>query len=195
MSACADGPAPAGADLPRRVGPGAYRCASPLATRRLGEALGACLMPGDLVVLSGDLGAGKTCLTGGVSAALGDARPVTSPTFTIMSVHDQGRVPLYHFDLYRLDDADQLGDAGVYDALDSDGACLVEWGERFSEELGEERLDLELRRDQPPADGGEPARLVRATAHGPRARDLLAQLDRALGRAASGPEGPAPGRA
>lgn len=179
-SAPAPGTSAPASELPQLLGPGSYRCATPEATHRLGEALGSCLESGDLVILSGDLGAGKTCFTGGVAAALGDTRPVTSPTFTIMSIHDQGRLPLYHFDLYRLDDAEQLGDAGVYDALDSDGACLVEWGERFSEELGQERLDLDLRREQITSDASEPARLITAHAYGQRAEELLAQFDHAV---------------
>ncbi len=174
-----------------RLGPGAYRSPSAAATARLGELLGGLLRPGDVVVLTGDLGAGKTCLTAGVARGLGDAGPVTSPTFTIMCVHDGGRVPLYHFDLYRLDDPAQLDDIGLYDALDGDGACLVEWGELFSDELGDERLDLELVRDDAHGEPGEePARLVRLEPRGARARALADALDAAVLRdGADGPRG------
>ena len=136
-----------------RLAWGHYRTLDPTATARIGEALGSLLEPGDVVVLTGDLGAGKTCLTGGVACGLGDGSAVTSPTFAIMAVHDGGRIPLYHFDLYRLEDAGQLEDTGIYDMLDGDGACLVEWGDLFSDELGDERLDLALLRDP----GADPA--------------------------------------
>ncbi len=166
-----------------RLGPGRYRSADAAATTRLGELLGGLLQPGDVVVLSGDLGAGKTCLTGGVARGLGDARPVTSPTFTIMCVHDGGRIPLYHFDLYRLESVDGLDDIGLYDALDGDGACLVEWGELFSDELGDERLDMVLTRDDAhAAPGEEPARLLALTARGERAEELAGELDAAVAR-------------
>lgn len=162
-----------------RLGEGAYRVGSPAAMRVLGEALGRVLQAGDVVVLTGDLGAGKTCLTGGVAAGLGDESAVTSPTFTIMAVHDEGRIPLYHFDLYRLEGAEQLDDVGIYDVLDADGVCLVEWGESYVDELGDERLDVTITREATPAASGyaEPARILRATPHGQRAEELLKAWD------------------
>lgn len=164
-----------------RLGAGRYRSGSREDTARLGELLGAALLPGDVVVLTGDLGAGKTCLTGGVARGLGDLGPVTSPTFTIMCVHDGGRLPLYHFDLYRLEDPAELDDVGIYDLLEADGACLVEWGELFAEELGDERLDVAVLRDENGAHGvGEPARLVELRPHGSRAEELAAAVDAAV---------------
>ncbi len=165
-----------------RLAWGRYRSFDPAATARIGETLGSLLEPGDVVVLTGDLGAGKTCLTGGVARGLGDGSAVTSPTFAIMAVHDGGRIPLYHFDLYRLEDAGQLEDTGLYDMLDGDGACLVEWGDLFSDELGDERLDLALLRD-PEADpaAGEPPRIVEVRPQGTRAQRLADALDAALG--------------
>lgn len=165
---------------PRVLGPGRYRCAGPEAMRALGRALGACLQAGHVVVLSGDLGAGKTCLTGGAAQGLGDASPVTSPTFQIMCVHDGGRVPLYHFDLYRLDDAAQLEDVGLYDVLGGDGACLVEWGDLFDDELGEGRLDVRITREPVALEGVEPARIVEARGRDEEHRALLERLDAAL---------------
>lgn len=165
------------------VGERAYRSASGEATARLGELLGELLQEGDVVVLNGDLGAGKTCLTAGVARGLGDTSSVTSPTFTVMCVHDRGRIPLYHFDLYRLDDSSQLDDVGIFDALDGDGACLVEWGGLFEGELGEERLDVELRRDDAVArPGEEPARLIALAPFGARAEELAARLREAVER-------------
>ena len=134
-------------ETPEVLGPGRFRCASSQAMRALGEALGRALEPGDVVFLTGDLGAGKTCFTGGVAAGLGDAGPVTSPTFQIMCVHDAGRMPLFHFDLYRLESADQLEDVGVFEALEDDGACLIEWAEMFAEELGDEHLEVRITRE------------------------------------------------
>ncbi len=162
---------------------GSYLLADADATHQLGKLFAGSLKPGDVVVLSGDLGAGKTCFTGGVAAGLGDSRPVTSPTFTIMTVHDGGSIPLYHFDLYRLDDADQLDDVGLYDALEGDGACLIEWGERFADEIGDDRLDLVFTRDESAAavddkpEGDEPPRRVVAHPHGTRAQQLAQAFD------------------
>jgi len=170
-------------DTPRaqRLAPGRYRTFAPQDTAWLGEVLGGLLQEGDVVVLSGDLGAGKTCLTGGVARGLGDPSRVTSPTFTIMCVHDAGRIPLYHFDLYRLDDPSQLGDVGLFDVLEADGACLIEWGDLFADELGEDRLDGALRRDEAAGDPGcEPPRLLELAAHGARAQELAAAFDEAV---------------
>lgn len=167
---------------PERVGAGEWRLASPEATRALGVCLGRVLQAGDVLILTGDLGAGKTCLTGGVAQGLGDDSAVTSPTFTIMAVHDQGRIPLYHFDLYRLTSAEELDDVGIYDVLEADGACLIEWGEAYTDELGDERLDVTLTREAVGAgeEAGEPARMLRAAAHGQRAEELLAAWDAAV---------------
>ncbi len=146
-------------------------------TIALGERLGALLAPGDVLVLTGDLGAGKTQLTKGIAAGMGVADEVTSPTFTILMVHEGASMPLHHFDLYRLDDPDQLEDIGLYETLDGDGACVIEWGEQFVEEIGPERLDVVIVRldDQAPS-GEEPPREVRLVAHGARAQRLLQEL-------------------
>lgn len=170
-------------DTPRaeRLATGVYRTYGPAATAALGELLGGLLQEGDVLVLSGDLGAGKTCLTGGVARGLGDFSRVTSPTFTIMCVHDAGRIPLYHFDLYRLDDPAQLDDVGIFDLLEADGACLIEWGDLFADELGEDRLDVALRRDEVAGDPGcEPPRLLELAAHGARAQELASAFDEAV---------------
>lgn len=164
-------------DFPQVLGPGRFRCATPGAMRALGRALGECLVPGDVVFLTGDLGAGKTCLTGGVAAGLGDEGPVTSPTFQIMCVHDAGRMPLYHFDLYRLTGPDQLEDVGVYEAFEGDGACLVEWADMFADELGDEHLGLRLTREPVDERGDEPARVVEVIPSGARACELARELD------------------
>lgn len=147
-------------------------------TIALGERLGALLQAGDVLVLTGDLGAGKTQLTKGIAAGMGVEDDVTSPTFNILMVYDGERMPLYHFDLYRLDDPDQLEDIGLYEMLDGDGACVIEWGEQFSDEIGPERLDVYLTRlDEQAAVGEEPPREVRFVAHGERAEEIVAALE------------------
>lgn len=85
-------------------------------TIAFGELVASCLQDGDVLVLTGGLGVGKTHFTKGVSAGLGDTRPVTSPTFSLMAVHDEGRIPLFHFDLYRLERAEELA-AAIDDAV------------------------------------------------------------------------------
>ena len=147
-------------------------------TEALGERLAARLTGGEVIAYTGDLGAGKTCFTGGVAAGLGDAGPVTSPTFQIMCVHDAGRMPLFHFDLYRLESADQLEDVGVFEALEDDGACLIEWAEMFAEELGDEHLEVRITREPVGADAAEPARVVELSAAGERATQLAHAFER-----------------
>ena len=147
-------------------------------TIALGERLGALLQMGDVLVLTGDLGAGKTQLTKGIAVGMGVEDDVTSPTFNILLVYDGADMPLYHFDLYRLDDPDQLEDIGLYEMLDGDGACVIEWGEQFSDEIGPERLDVYLTRlDEQAAVGEEPPREVRLVAHGERAEEIAAALE------------------
>lgn len=146
-------------------------------TIALGERLGSLLREGDILVLTGDLGAGKTQLTKGIAAAMGVDDDVTSPTFNILMVYEGEQMPLYHFDLYRLEDADQLEDIGLYDLLDADGACVIEWGEQFASEIGDERLDVFLSRlDDQAAVGEEPPREVRLVPHGRRAEEIAAAL-------------------
>ncbi len=146
-------------------------------TIALGERLGKDLRAGDVLVLTGDLGAGKTQLTKGIAAGMGVVDDVTSPTFNILMVYEGEQMPLYHFDLYRLDDPDQLEDIGFYDALEGDGPCVIEWGEQFSDEIGPERLDVFLTRlDDQAGVGEEPSREVRLVAHGVRAKELVATL-------------------
>lgn len=117
--------------------------ASPRATFQAGELLGALAASGDVIALSGGLGAGKTALTQGIAAGLGVTGHVPSPTFNILLVH-RAPVPLNHFDLYRLDDARQLVDIDFYETLEAGGCSVIEWADRFPDELPEDRLDVEL---------------------------------------------------
>lgn len=146
-------------------------------TIAFGERLGHLLRAGDVLVLTGDLGAGKTQLTKGIARGMGVSDDVTSPTFTIEMVYQGAEMPLYHFDLYRLDDPDQLDDTGLFDVLGADGVCVIEWGEQFSQEIGPERVDVYLTRlDDEVGAGVEPPREVRLVAHDARGRELLAGL-------------------
>ena len=147
-------------------------------TIALGERLGRLLEAGDVLVLTGDLGAGKTQLTKGIARGMGIEDDVCSPTFTIGMVYEGDELPLYHFDLYRLEDVAQLDDTGIVDVLGDDGPCVIEWGEQFADELGDERLDVVLRRlDDEAAAGEEPSRVVSFVAHGERAAEIIAGLD------------------
>ena len=170
--------------LPEQENATTYVSASADETQNLGELLGGLLEAGDVLVLTGDLGAGKTQLTKGVARGMGIEDDVTSPTFTIEMVYEGRELPLYHFDLYRLDDADQLEDTGLFDVLGTDGPCLIEWGEQFSEELGDERVDVTITRlDDEVAEGVEPPRRISFAARGERAEELVQALGDAAAKA------------
>ncbi len=112
-----------------------YLTHGPEETEALGERLAASLQPGDVIAYYGDLGAGKTAFTRGVARGLGINEPVTSPTYTIVNEYLQGRMPLFHFDMYRLGSADELFDIGWEDYLERGGVCAVEWSENVEEAL------------------------------------------------------------
>lgn len=161
------------------AGTGRYVSDSADATRELGRLLAPLLREGDLVILTGDLGAGKTQMVKGVADGLSVTDEVTSPTFNILATHHGAGLDLYHFDLYRLEDADELGDAGVLDVAGVEGASLVEWGETFADELGDERVDITVSRV--PGEGeGEPRRLVEVRARGARGEELARDLHDAV---------------
>ena len=102
---------------------------SPAQTEAVGEKLGQVLSPGAVIAYRGDLGAGKTAFTRGLARGLGANEPVTSPTYTIVNEYLGGRMPLFHFDMYRLGSEDELFDIGWDDYLDRGGVCAVEWSE------------------------------------------------------------------
>ena len=108
---------------------------SPAETRALGRRLAGKLAPGTVLAFTGDLGAGKTALISGLAEGLGVTDRVTSPTFTIVNEYEGGRLPLFHFDMYRLPSADDLWDIGWVDYLDRGGICAVEWSENVAEAL------------------------------------------------------------
>ena len=108
---------------------------SPEETEKVGAALGKILTPGAVIAYRGDLGAGKTAFTRGLARGLGYAEPVTSPTYTIVNEYLGGRLPLFHFDMYRLASSDDLWDIGWDDYLDRNGVCAVEWSENVADAL------------------------------------------------------------
>lgn len=108
---------------------------SPEETEAVGAALGKILPPGTVIAYRGDLGAGKTAFTRGLARGLGYAEPVTSPTYTIVNEYLGGRLPLFHFDMYRLASADDLWDIGWDDYLERGGVCAVEWSENVADAL------------------------------------------------------------
>jgi tRNA threonylcarbamoyladenosine biosynthesis protein TsaE len=138
-------------------------------TRALAAALGARLRPGDVVWLVGDLGAGKTTWTQGLALGLGlpPDEPVNSPTFTLVAEHPGGRVPLYHFDVYRLADSSGLYDLAFDEYLGGDGVVVIEWADRVADALPPDRLDIAL------TPLGPDARRIVMTAHGAQAEAAL----------------------
>ena len=113
-------------------------------TQRIAAALAKVVVPGTVIALEGDLGAGKTHFTQGLARGLGVGEAVTSPTFNVMSVYDQGRLPLYHFDLYRLEDALELEDIAFYDYVEDDGVSCIEWAAKFPEEIPAQALWISI---------------------------------------------------
>ena len=108
---------------------------SPEETEKVGAALAAVLQPGTVLAFTGDLGAGKTAFTRGLAKGLGAAERVTSPTYTVVNEYLSGRMPLFHFDMYRLESADDLWDIGWEDYLERGGVCAVEWSENVAEAM------------------------------------------------------------
>ena len=112
-----------------------YTTNSPVETEAIGAALGKILTPGAIIAYRGDLGAGKTAFTRGLARGLGYADSVTSPTYTIVNEYLGGRLPLFHFDMYRLHSSDDLWSIGWDDYLDRNGVCAVEWSENVDDAM------------------------------------------------------------
>ena len=121
---------------------------SPAETEAIGARLAESLEPGAVVAFTGDLGAGKTAFVRGLARGLGVQDRVTSPTFTVVNEYEGGRLPLFHFDLYRLGSADELFDIGWEDYLARGGVCAVEWSERMEELLEPGTIRVDLRRGE-----------------------------------------------
>ena len=119
---------------------------SELTTKRLGYCLGACLRAGDVVLLEGEMGAGKSVLTRAAARGMGVMGPVPSPTFTILNIHEGTDLTLYHFDLYRLEGEDALYEMGLDEFIPArDGATLIEWPQMAREAMPQDHLAIEIR--------------------------------------------------
>jgi len=144
---------------------------SPEATMQIGEQLGQLVQPGDLLLLDGDLGAGKTTLTKGLAKGLGIIGNVKSPTFTLIREYRQGRVPLYHMDVYRLEDGG-AEDLGLDEYFDGDGVSVVEWSELIADLLPANYLRVAISRN----DIADDQRVITFTPEGTHYQQLVEQL-------------------
>ena len=120
---------------------------SPKETEKIGAAIGKIIPAGTVLAYRGDLGAGKTAFTRGLAAGLGYKGRVTSPTFAIVNEYEGGRLPLFHFDMYRLNSADDLFDIGWEDYLSRGGVCAVEWSENVMDALPEDTVWVRIARE------------------------------------------------
>ena len=116
-------------------------------TFALGQKLGAQASPGDVFTLEGDLGVGKTVFTKGFARGLGIEEPVSSPTFTILQEYDTGRLPFYHFDVYRIGDVEEMDEVGFDDYVYGDGVCIIEWANLIREILPENCRKITIEKD------------------------------------------------
>ena len=120
---------------------------SPEETFALGQRIGREALPGQVYTLIGDLGVGKTVFTQGVADGLGITEPVNSPTFTIVQQYDSGRLPLYHFDVYRIGDVSEMDEIGYEDCFYGEGVCLIEWSQLIPEILPDEVIRIRIEKD------------------------------------------------
>ena len=120
---------------------------SPEETLQIGERLAADARPGDVFALSGDLGVGKTVFTKGFAKGLGISEPVSSPTFTILQIYEEGRLPLYHFDVYRIEEPEEMEEIGLDEYLDGNGVCLIEWAGRIAELLPRDTIVVRIEKE------------------------------------------------
>lgn len=120
---------------------------SPEETFEIGRKLGQTAKPGEIYTLNGELGVGKTVFTQGMAAGLGITEHVNSPTFTIVQVYESGRLPFYHFDVYRISDATEMDEIGYEDYFFGNGLCIVEWAERIQELIPAEAKQITIEKD------------------------------------------------
>ena len=116
-------------------------------TYELGKKIGQNAKPGQIYCLTGDLGVGKTVFTQGLAAGLGITEPVNSPTFTILQIYEEGRIPLYHFDVYRIEEIEEMEEIGYEEYFDGAGVCLIEWANLIEEILPKEHIRIMIEKD------------------------------------------------
>lgn len=120
---------------------------SPEETFEFGKELGKQAEAGTVICLDGELGVGKTVFTQGFAAGLGIEEPVNSPTFTILQIYEEGRLPLYHFDVYRIEEPEEMDEIGYEDYFYGDGVCLIEWASMISELIPETAIQVTIKKD------------------------------------------------
>ncbi len=124
-----------------------YETNAPKETFEIGRKLGEKALPGTIIAMSGDLGVGKTLFTQGFAKGLGIDEPVNSPTFTILQVYDSGRLPFYHFDVYRVGDPEEMDEIGFEDYIFGEGVSIIEWAELIEELLPPETVFVKIEKD------------------------------------------------
>lgn len=120
---------------------------SPQETFALGQRMGERVKPGQIICLNGDLGVGKTVFTQGLAAGLGITGPVNSPTFTILQVYEEGRIPLYHFDVYRIAEVEEMEEIGYEEYFFGEGVCLIEWSDLIAEIIPEGSVQITIEKN------------------------------------------------
>lgn len=120
---------------------------SPEETFEIGKRLGEAAVPGQVICLNGDLGVGKTVFTQGFAAGLGITEPVSSPTFTIVQEYEEGRLPFYHFDVYRIADPEEMDEIGYEDYFYGGGVCLIEWAVLIEELIPENAMQVTIAKE------------------------------------------------
>ena len=124
-----------------------FESSSAAETFEFGRKLGEEAVPGQIICLDGDLGTGKTVLTKGIAAGLGIEEPVVSPTFTIVQIYEQGRMPLYHFDVYRIDDPDEMEEIGYREYFYGSGLTIIEWSDLISDIIPKDAVRIRIFKD------------------------------------------------
>lgn len=139
-------------------------------TKKLGRQIGSSLFPGAVICLNGDLGAGKTTMTKSIAQMLGIEEDITSPTFTIVNEYTDGKIPLYHFDVYRIGSSEEMYDIGFEEYIDSMGICIIEWSNIIEDILPKERLELFISYEKE-------GRLARVTPYGDRYKKVVEEVE------------------
>ena len=124
-----------------------YNSNSVKETQNIAKALAKNLLPGDVICLRGDLGVGKTVFVQGLAEGLQIKETITSPTFTIVNCSESGRLPFYHFDVYRMDDSDEMYEIGYEEYVYGEGVSVIEWPDKIADILPQKRYDIEISKD------------------------------------------------
>lgn len=149
-----------------------YHSGSAEETVKLGQKLGRILQKNDTVCLAGDLGTGKTAFTGGIAKAIGVDGYITSPTFTIINEYE-GMLPLYHFDVYRINSSDEMFEIGYDEYVSGDGITVIEWADNIRDILPDERIEVFIEKDDP---NNPDSRLITMRFHGHRTSEYEGRL-------------------